>query len=436
MKNKDHKIKTDPDLAFQQPDAIKAFQLECLKDHLQYCYDNSPYYHRLIESQNIRIDTVTSETLGSFPLTSKADIEACNDDFQGAHDDRIVDIVMSSGTTGKPTRILYTDSDLQRLAYNEETSLRSCGLTAADKVLLTCTIDRCFIAGLAYFSGLRNIGAAAIRNGQNTLESHTEVIRRLQPTAIIGVPSFLKKLGEFISKEDRGLVAPIKKLICIGEPIRDRKLENLDIAGRLETEWQAHLYSTYASSETITSFCECSAGAGGHLLADLAMVEIVDDHGKVSPPGQTGEIVVTPLGITGMPLIRFKTGDISFLVDESCSCGRYTPRLGPILGRKAQMLKIRGTTLYPQSIVSVMEGIEDITDFYIQCTKENELSDLVTIHAATDSDRLTAADIEKRLQASLRVKPKVVIESGAEVRQQIFNPSYRKPVRFFDKRNQ
>jgi phenylacetate-CoA ligase len=435
MENKTiYSFKTDPDLAFAEPAQISIFQDKCLADHLLYCYEHSPFYRKVMEEKNIKPNQVSRDNLSLFPLTSKTDIENFNDEFQGVPDDKIVDIVMSSGTTGKPTRVMYSDSDLKRLAYNEETSLLAAGITASDTVLLTCTLDRCFIAGLAYFFGIRNIGAAAIRNGQNSLQSHTEMIRRLAPTVVVGVPSFLNKLGLHIKNTGMELMQSVKTIVCIGEPIRDRQLNSLDTAKKLEETWEARLHSTYASSETITSFCECSAGAGGHLLADLGVIEIVDEEGMVLPPGQTGEVVVTPLGITGMPLIRFRTGDISFLTDDPCSCGRNTPRLGPILGRKAQMLKVKGTTLYPQAIFSVLESIEEIEDFYIETTSESELSDCITIHAALKDKNLPAAEIEERLQARLRVRPKVIIETAASVRQQIFNPGFRKPVRFFDHR--
>ena len=124
----------------------------------------------------------------------------------------------------------------------------------------------------------------------------------------------------------------------------------------LEEVWGAKIYSTYASSETITSFCECTAQRGGHLHPDLAVVEIVNEQGEVLAPGETGEVVVTPLQIEGMPLLRFRTGDISFMVDEPCACGRFSPRLGPILGRKKQMIKFRGTTLYPNSLYAVLDS--------------------------------------------------------------------------------
>ena len=115
-------------------------------------------------------------------------------------------------------------------------------------MLLTCTIDRCFIAGLAYFSGIRRLGAAAIRNGLSSVESHLEIIRRLKPTALVGVPTFLLKLGHFLCTEGLDPASTgIKKLVCIGEPIRDKKLDFLRAGEELERIWGAKIYTSFAT---------------------------------------------------------------------------------------------------------------------------------------------------------------------------------------------
>jgi phenylacetate-CoA ligase len=308
-------------------------------------------------------------------------------------------------------------------------------MTKDDVVLLTCTIDRCFIAGLAYFSGVRSVGAAAIRNGLNSAESHLEVMQRLRPTAIVGVPTFLLKLGLYIRNQEidpRSL--GVKKLICIGEPIRDRSLAFLKMGEDLEGVWGARIYSTYASSETITSFCECTAQQGGHLHPDLAVVEIVNEQGDVLAPGETGEVVVTPLQIEGMPLIRFRTGDISFLVDGPCACGRFSPRLGPVLGRKKQMIKFRGTTLYPNSLYAVLDSFPGISEYYVTATSDYDLSDVLTVTVALKDDTCTAQMIMDRLQAHLRVRPEVIITTEELVKKQVLAGNARKLNRFVDKR--
>jgi phenylacetate-CoA ligase len=292
-------------------------------------------------------------------------------------------------------------------------------------------MDRCFVAGLAYFLGCRTLGAAAVRSGLSTLESHTEIIRQTDPTVIVGVPTFLRKLGRYVTEKKIG--HQVKKLVCIGEPLRDKSLGFLKLGRELEEVWQAKAYSTYSSSEIITTFCECTAQLGGHLHPDLAVVEIVDESSQVLPFGNTGEVVVTPLAVEGMPLIRFKTGDMSFLVNKPCACGRNSLRLGPILGRKKQMMKIRGTTLYPQAVYAALEE-SGLSEYYIIVTNASELSDKIEVHTAVSNKSLTAEMISKKLQAYLRVKPKVVIEPEENIRQRVYSPEFRKPVRFIDER--
>jgi phenylacetate-CoA ligase len=296
-------------------------------------------------------------------------------------------------------------------------------------------MDRCFIAGLAYFSGVRSLGAAAIRNGLSSVDSHFEIIRRLKPTALVGVPTFLLKLGLFVQSQG---IDPrstgVKKMICIGEPVRDSTLAFLRVGENLETVWGAKVYSTYASSETITSFCECVAQRGGHLHPDLAIAEIVNDRGEPLQGGDAGEVVITPLNIEGMPLLRFRTGDVSFLIDEPCACGRQSPRLGPILGRKKQMIKFRGTTLYPNSIYTVLDSFPEISEYSVTATSDYDLSDLIMVQVAVTNASCSAAVIMDKLQAHLRVRPEVVIVSEESVKRDIYPGNSRKPIRFVDKR--
>ena len=422
-------------LAFADSDYILKIQEKKMREHLVYCSKSSPYYQQFFQNIEIDFNKITLKQFSQLPFTEKYTIEQQNDDFCAVPKSKIVDIVMTSGTTGKPVKVMYTDIDLKRLAYNEDKSFTGCGITNEDIVLLTCTMDRCFVAGLAYFLGVRSLGAAAIRNGQSSLESHLEIILEMKPTVIVGVPGFLKKLGLFM--RDRG-VDPgqtlVSKLVCIGEPLRDKNLELLDIGLDLQNIWEAQIFSTYASSETATTFCECSAQQGGHLHPDLAIVEIVSETGQILPSEVIGEVIITPLGVEGMPLIRYKTGDISFLINKPCSCGRNSQRLGPILGRKKQMLKVKGTSLYPQAIYSVLEKINGIDDYYIIVTNKNNLSDNVKIYASVNEPSCTKEKILNKLQSRLRVKPEVVILDKKTVKQQVYSEKSRKPVRFIDRR--
>ena len=427
--------KRHDNLEFRSCDEIRNVQNDLLRSHLRYAASRSPYYGSRFRELGIDPDRITVESLSSIPLTDKSRLAERHDDFLAVPMNRIVDIVLSSGTTGKSTAVMYTESDLQRLAYNEEISFASCGLTCEDTVLLTCTMDRCFIAGLAYFSGVRSLGAAAVRNGLSSVESHFDIIQLLKPTALVGVPTFLLRLGEYLVSQG---VDPsrtgIRKLICIGEPIRRRDLSLLRIGENLKSLWGTGLYSTYASSETISSFCECTSQKGGHLHPDLAILEIVNDAGDMLPLGETGEVVVTPLAIEGMPLVRFRTGDMSFVIDEPCGCGRNSLRLGPILGRKQQMIKFRGTTIYPDSIYAVLDAFPSISGYYVTVSSDYDLSDLVTIAVALRDDSCPVGVIMEKLQSVLRVMPEVTIVSEEQVRSQHLAGSSRKINRFVDKR--
>jgi phenylacetate-CoA ligase len=422
--------------AWKSAAQVENAQRWLLTAHAGYCAQNSPYYRTVFAAADINPGDITPATLAHLPATDKATFTQRNADFLAVPQEQIVDVVLSSGTTGEATSVMYTERDLQRLAHNEALSFTACGVDSGDVALLTCTMDRCFVAGLAYQLGLRQLGAVVIRNGAATLESHANLIHRFNPTVLVGVPTFLRKLALFLKENGSNPAATtVERLVCIGEPLRDADMEPLRLGSDLELLWDAGAYSTYASSEIVSSFCECSARHGGHLLPELAIVEIVDDDGNVLAPGEHGEVVVTPLQVEGMPLLRFKTGDVSFLITEPCACGRITPRLGPILGRKSQMMKFRGTTLYPQSLFAVLGGIPAVTEFYVVATSEDRLADRISVHAAVSDNTCSAEWIAERLQSRLRVKPDVFIEPEKTVAKKVFASGSRKAVRFIDRRN-
>lgn len=408
-----------------------------LREHVLHAAENSPYYKRVFTDAGIDPGTVTLESLSELPITEKQDLLRYNADFLAVPKDKVRDIVFSSGTTGVSTSIMYTSFDLERLSYNEMTAMGRIGIDESDVVLLTCTLDRCFIAGMAYYSGIKAVGASAVRNGANTLQSHMEVIRRTGPSVIVGVPSFLLKLGKFLDSSGMDTaMSGVQKLLCIGEPLRGREMGMRKLGAELQEIWGAKAFSTYASSETVTTFCECESQSGGHLHPALGIVEILDDAGTTLPPGSTGEVVMTPLQVEGMPLIRYRTGDMSFLLEGQCGCGRVIPRLGPILGRKNQMLKLQGTTIYPQAIFSVLDSIRGISEYFVEVNTDYALSDKVRVCVCVSDDSVSERDVAVRLQASLRVMPDVVIDSEDYVRSHVFPAGTRKAIRFIDRRQQ
>ena len=423
----------DFELAFRSADEIRAAQERLLAAHLRQCA-RAPFYRKALAGvAKPTLLRYPLEALRDLPLTTKADLEARNDDFLAVPPEEVRDIVQSSGTTGRPTRVMYTARDLERLAYNEAVCFKGCGMGPGDRVLLTCTLDRCFVAGYAYHLGAQAVGACTIRSGLNLAEGHAAVIALQSPTFVVGVPGFLRKLGRHLHDLGRPPQG-IRGLICIGEPLRDAELRPTALSQDLERLWGAPAYSTYSSSEIVTSFCECTARCGGHAAPDLGIVEIVDEAGRPLPPGETGEVVVTPLGVEGMPLVRFRTGDVGYLATEPCACGRQTPRLSPILGRRAQMLKIRGTTFYPATAFEVLNDVPEIGEYYFKVeTVDGE--DQAGIHLSLHPDRPeTRRKIEDRLLARLRVRVQLCVEPEDEVRRQVYAAHSRKPIRFIDRR--
>jgi phenylacetate-CoA ligase len=406
-------------------------QQRLLQEHVRHCLLHSPYYQKRLGTGR----KVKSWALTDLPVTTKSDFSLHNDDFLAVPPNRIADIVQSSGTTGQPTRVAYTKKDLQRLARNEELALSASGIRRGDVALLTCTMDRCFIAGLAYYLGLQKIGAAVIRAGHSPLGGLADMIRRWKPSVIIGVPSFLYKLGGALEQMNMSpATAGVRLMAAIGEPLRDKDLKPLPVAARIEQMWATHIHSTYASSETVTSFCECEEQRGGHLIPELAFVEILDEQDRPLPPGEIGEVTLTPLGAEAMPLLRFKTGDISFLLDEPCSCGRTAPRLGPILGRKSQMLKFKGTTLYPPAIFAALDEIEGIQEYCVEVRTVEKGCDGIVIHTSFHGKADGVEAIREQLRARLRAVPEVIRETPETMRAMVYPPDSRKPVRWMDRR--
>jgi phenylacetate-CoA ligase len=393
----------------------------------RHAAEHSPFYREKFRN----LDGVPP--LESLETVDKQVLSERNLDFLCVPRERVVEIVTTSGTTGKPLLWMLTEADVRRLARNEQMSFECAGLTASDTVLLAVALDRCFMAGLAYWLGLREIGCSVLRVGPSSPSLVLEMIERARPSAIVGVPSFLRVIGQKARESGFELKSgSVKKAICIGEPIRDRTFA-LNPSGRaIEETWGTQIYSTYGVTELASSLCECDAGAGGHLHSELLHLEVLDDQGNPVPDGEIGELVATTFGVEAMPLIRYRTGDCAALFQTPCQCGRSTPRIGPIVGRKNQKLKFKGASLFPSTLQAVLEQTEGVDSFVIIARAENELSDSVEVlvHGAASVGTLRDA-----LQARSKISPEIRHVSRAEIEALQMPPQARKRRTFVDLRN-
>ncbi len=425
-------------IAFQPAPVIAALQEQKLQELLQYLQGHSPFYKQLFLKEGIDIGRVRSVAdLAIIPPTEKEHLQSRNEEFLCVPPGKIIEYTSTSGTIGSPVTIALTENDLSRLAYNEYSSFTCAGGEPLDIYQLMLTLDRQFMAGMAYYSGIRKLGAGIIRVGPGVPSLQWETIARLKPTAIIAVPSFIVKLIQYA--REHGIdpnASSVKKAICIGENIRNTDF-SLNILGRrIAGSWNISLYSTYASTEMQTAFTECSEGKGGHLQPDLVIAELLDEQNRPVAPGMPGEITITTLGVEGMPLLRYKTGDMCIAHTGPCACGRQSLRLSPVIGRKKQMIKYKGTTLFAPALFEILNSMELIRDYVAEVYANEIGTDEVLLYlVAASHTEETDHKIRAYLQARLRVSPQIKYLSPEEMQQLQFPDGGRKPVKFIDKRN-
>ncbi len=409
----------------------QALQLHALKKHLRHANQSGIYAGRLPQ----RIKTI--QHLADCPLTDKEQLAAAGDAAFACKPQYVREWVTTSGTTGKPLRVPLTAADLQRLAENEAVALNIAGLTSGDTLILALALDRMFVAGLAYWLGAQKLGAACIRAGA-AYAAQLDVLQTLLATGkrnyVITVPSLLVDTCGTMRRDAPS--AAMQAVIGIGEPLRTAGLIPNALAQRLTEALRVPALSTYACTETCSTFAEGPNCTGGHLNPALAAVEILDDHGSPVAAGVLGEVVVTPLGVQGMPLVRFRSGDIAALYTDPCPCGRTTPRLGPIVGRKRQLLKVRGSSLFPSAIFDCLSAIPDVRDYAVVAYREHDLSDRVELHVCLNRNTALIRDrVAQRVRALLKVHPTIHIAGIGAIRELQSAANPRKPARFIDHRS-
>ena len=430
----------NPEIQFASADAIAAFQEERLRDEVAYLYENSPYYRRMFDGCGMQPgDIRTADDLRHLPVTTKTDLQLHPGEFVCVPRNRIIDYVTTSGTLGDPVTFALTEEDLARLAYNEAMSFTTAGCTGEDILQLMTTIDRRFMAGLAYFMGARELGCGVIRVGNGIPELQWDTIRRIGPTGCIVVPSFLIKLVGYA--QEHGIDyrrSSLRRAICIGEALRDTDFSNNTLGAKITELWpELELFSTYASTEMQTSITECGHHCGGHVPADMLLVELLDEQNNPVPEGQEGEVVITTLGVRGMPLLRFKTGDICIARTGRCACGRTTMRLSSVIGRRGQMIKFKGTTLYPPALYDVLENIPGVNNYIIEVFTGSLGTDQIVLRiGSTRRDEAFEKEIKDPFRSKVRVAPEVVFEQVEYIAKKQMPQMSRKQIKFVDLREQ
>jgi phenylacetate-CoA ligase len=427
-------LKFNPKLSweFLSADEIASKTVRALRNQIKHVKEVSPYYQETL--WDIAPEDLKSiDDFNRLPFTGRTALADHTQKFVSVNPVEVVETVATGGATGKPVFCSLTLNDLDRLAFSEALSFHSVGLTDEDRVLLFVGFDRWALAGIGYYRGLSLIGANTGRAGVVSHDLCRQYIEAFKPTAVIGTPSFLRRLAVDMAKsgfDPKG--RSVTKLICVGESLKNQSMAMNSIGVKLQEQWGAKAYVSYTITELADSFCECTEQQGGHTHPELLYPEIIDDKGQPAADGVPGELVATSLGIEGMPLVRYRTGDVTFKVSGACPCGRNSVRIGPILGRTSEMIKARGAVVFPLTITNALDELDEINDYVIIIESDDGQNDRVSVHVAAQPSLVER--IAGHLRAAVNISFPILISNISTI--QSMRGGARRHVRIVDWRQQ
>ncbi len=394
---------------FLPTEQITAKTIRALRNHIKHLKAASPFYREVlyqIEPQDIS----TLEDFAGIPFTDRQALSENWSRFVSEDQSGVAETVLTSGATGKPLPFFYTRNDLDRLAYGEALSLHCCGVELSDRAQIVLSMDRFCAAGLSFYRGMVLLGANVARAGMLTFEMQKGSFEMLRPTVLMGVASQMRKMGrDLLDKGYDPKQSSVKKLICTAESIYDQNLELGAVARDLENLWGAKVSSVYHNTEASASFSDCPVRKGLHCRPELVHVEIIGPQGEILPEGVPGELVLTPLGSEALPLLRYRTGDITYIVPGNCECGRNSVRIGPVLGRKTQLINVNGNKIYPLNVMNALDSVEEVLDYVVILENDNTVSDRVSVHVAAPASAVEK--IANQLRSMAKVSFPILISN-------------------------
>jgi phenylacetate-CoA ligase len=343
---------------------IRKHQLELLKEKLRFCYENSKFYRKKLDTAGISPEDIkTLDDLAKIPFTVKADLR---DNYPlgmlAVNPKDLVEVHASSGTTGNPIVGAYTKADMELWQELMARSLFVAGVRRTDIVHIAYGYGL-FTGGLGFHYGAQKVGANIIPVGGGMTQRQIKLMKDLGATILCCTPSFAVYLAETMTKEGVDPRRDLKLRIGLfgAEPWSDR------IRERIEQVLGIEAFDIYGLTELLGPgvSVECNKHNGLHIWEDHFLVETIDpESGDVLPAGEEGELVFTSLTKTGLPLLRYRTRDISVIETEKCECGRTHSRMMRVAGRSDDMLIIRGVNVYPSQIEYAIMGFPELAAQY------------------------------------------------------------------------
>ena len=357
-------IAWDPNIEMMPEPELKKMQFKLLKTLVYRLYSFSNFYHDRMVEHGVHPDDINSlDDIKKLPFMYKTDLrDSYPDKIFMAEQDEIVRYHVSSGTTGKPTVVGYTRHDLDIWTESLARALTSCGLGRGDVIQVSYGYGL-FTGGLGLHYGAERIGASVVPTSVGNTERQVELMQDLRVTAICCTPSYLMHIGEAAKKMGVSIRddTQLKTAILGAEPWSDQMKE------RIEEEMGIKAHNIYGTSELSgPMFCDCTEQNGIHMWSDICLVEILDpDTGETMPDGKPGEMVVTILQKEALPIIRYRTGDVTSLDTTPCPCGRTHPRIARLSGRVDDMLIIRGINVFPSQVEHALLGIPAVSGHFM-----------------------------------------------------------------------
>ena len=388
--------------------SIEKIQLERLKWLVDYCNRNVKFYHDRLERAGVTADKIKClEDIQYIPYTTKEDIR---DNYPfglfGQPVNKIIRIHASSGTTGKPTVVGYTKNDIENWSDCMARLCMAAGASEEDIIQIAFGYGL-FTGALGLHYGLEKIGATVVPTSSGNTEKQIMLMQDFKTSGLVSTPSYAQYIGE--TAKEMGVIDKINlRLGLFGS-------EGCTEEMRSQIEKTLGLFATdnYGMSELMGPGVsgECELRCGMHINEDHFLAEVIDPHTlQVLPKGAQGELVVTTLSKEGIPMLRYRTKDITKIDYEPCKCGRTFARMAKIMGRTDDMLKIRGVNVFPSQIESVLMGFEQIAPHYQLVITRSNFSDHLEVKVElADSSLLENYAALESLRCSIHHNLKTVL---------------------------
>ena len=389
---------------------IADLQLSRLRQVVASVYDNVPAYRRKMEAKKVKPEDIRSlADLRRLPFTTKQDMrDAYPYGLLAVPMQQVVRLHSSSGTTGKPTVVAYTRNDLATWAEVIARTLAAGGVN--DKSIFQVSVNYgLFTGGLGWHYGVEKVGASVVPVSGGNTARQIMIMQDFGTTAMVATPSYALHLAE--TMQEVGVTpqqTSLQSVFCGAEAWSDRMHKEVEDA------FGVPAFDSYGLSEIIGPgvSLECEAHSGLHIQEDHFYCEVIDPvTEEVLPEGEVGELIITTLTKEGMPMLRYRTRDLTAMYRETCACGRTQTKMKRVVGRSDDMLIIRGANLFPSQVEDVLLSMGETAPHYQLLVEREHSLDRLTVMVER-ANGLAAADPEKIRQAERKIQEKLKAATG------------------------